>query len=56
MRPVQGVHGFVWMLGLVLFFLGAIRWWNAPNGYDPWRVSMMSAGLFCWCLSTGMTS
>ena len=36
-------------LAIVLFFLGAVAW-REPWG--PNRPSMISAGLFCWSLST----
>lgn len=42
---------FLFVLALVLFFLGALP---VPAGspYEAWRLRLVSAGLFCWCLST----
>lgn len=50
-RPV---HFFLLMLGIVLFFIGAVAWWGGPPN-DSWRWRAMSAGLFCWALSTIVT-
>jgi hypothetical protein len=43
---------FLRMLALVLFFVGFFIY-PAPVQNAPWRGwNFVSAGLFCWCLST----
>jgi hypothetical protein len=40
---------FLFVLGLVLFFIASIY---TPPADNPWRLRFISAGLFCWALST----
>ena len=47
------VRLFVFVLGLVLFFFGALAPWPPV---EPWRLRIVSAGMFCWALSTAITS
>jgi hypothetical protein len=41
------LHLFLVVLALVLFLFGAV-----PREPWPWRMNMVSAGLFTWLLST----
>ena len=43
------LHLFLVILAAVLFFIGAFAW---PPVVEPWRVKIVSAGLFFWILST----
>lgn len=42
---------FVFILGLALFFIAAVAY---PPVVEPWRVKIVSAGLFCVWLSTAL--
>lgn len=42
------LHLIVFVLALVLLFLGAFAW---PVAVEPWRMKLVAAGLFFWCLS-----
>jgi len=44
------VRFFLVMLAVVLFFLSALPFATPPE--NPWKWRLISAGLFCWCLST----
>jgi hypothetical protein len=49
----SSLHEFVFTLALVLFFVGAFPYPFGPSPtFDPWRGRLVSAGLFCWALST----
>jgi hypothetical protein len=48
-RNEAPLHLIVLVLALVLLFLGAFAW---PAPVEPWRVKLVAAGLFFWCLST----
>jgi hypothetical protein len=41
---------FLSILALVLFLLGSALWWTVPD--SPYRLRIISAGLFCWLAST----
>jgi hypothetical protein len=45
---------FVFMLGMVFFLFGAVAWF-LPAPAEPYRIRCVSAGLFCWALSTILT-
>lgn len=47
MNPALSWHNIALVLALVLFFLSAV---GVPGG----RFSLVSAGLFFWCLSTAI--
>jgi hypothetical protein len=52
-RNEFGAKQFIFVLGLVLFFLGAFPYPLSPSPiFDTWRGRIISAGLFCWALST----
>lgn len=40
---------FVFVLGLALFFIAAVAW---PAPVEPYRLKIVSGGLFCVWLST----
>lgn len=42
---------FLFILGLALFFIGAVAW---PAPVEPWRLKIISGGLFCVWLSTAL--
>ena len=44
---VASLHVILICFGLVFFFLGAF-----PREPWPFRVNLVSAGLFCWLLAT----
>jgi hypothetical protein len=48
----EPIHTFVFVLAIVLFFLAAVPW-TPP--LEPWRLRLISAGLFCWALSSIIT-
>jgi hypothetical protein len=47
----EPVHLLLFVLAIVLFFLGILPW----PPFEAWRVRIVSAGLFCWALSTLIT-
>ena len=48
----EPIHMLIFALGVVLFFLAAFPW---SQPLEPWRLRLVSAGLFCWALSTIIT-
>ena len=54
-RNEFGVRQFLFVLALVLFFLGAFPYPFAPS-FDTWRGRLIAAGLFCWALSTSLSN
>lgn len=44
------LHSFLIVLAAVLFFLGAVP--GAP--IEPYRLRVISAGLFCWAVSEAL--
>jgi hypothetical protein len=45
-----GLHTFILVAAILLFFAAGISWWAAEPW--PWRLRLISLGLFCWALST----
>lgn len=45
----EPIHLIIVVLAIVLFFLAAVL--PGPP-VEPWRLRMISAGLFCWALSS----
>ena len=54
-RQEFGLKQFVFVLGVVLFFAGGLPFPLGPSAsFDPWRVRLISLGLFWWALSTAL--
>jgi hypothetical protein len=48
-RNSAPLHLILIVLATVLFFLAAFAW---PAPVEPYRMKLVAAGLFFWCLST----